>query len=142
MSQDDWVNASEIHQVAYCPQKLAFARRGKKIAQPEAAVLARQLERGNQYHQQAAEAALAQTGSKRCYIATYALGPNHPTTQHLREWRDRSLRKSFAGRCLVEVYYLVSPLLILLFWRQTWFARLTQRLVIRFDQRWVSKHER
>lgn len=49
---------------------------------------------------------------RRCFLATEMYGPQAPRTQALRDWRDRVLIPSGAGRVLVRIYYATSPLLV------------------------------
>lgn len=45
----------------------------------------------------------------KCFIASAVFGPTSPEVLALREFRDRRLMKSAAGRALVEAYYRLSP---------------------------------
>ena len=55
----------------------------------------------------------ASSNSSGCYIATMAYGDyDHPKVVILRDFRDRLLIKSSAGRCFVKIYYLLSPKLV------------------------------
>jgi len=49
------------------------------------------------------------TGGKPCFIATAVHGADSPEVRLLRSFRDRELKKFFAGRKLVALYETVSP---------------------------------
>lgn len=61
-------------------------------------------ERGRREH-----AAFERQGDSRCFVASWALGPEHWATEELRRFRDRSLMGSRLGRALVAFYYKSSP---------------------------------
>lgn len=44
-----------------------------------------------------------------CFCASLAWGPEAPETNLLRRFRDRILRRTAAGRCLIRVYYRAAP---------------------------------
>jgi hypothetical protein len=45
-----------------------------------------------------------------CFVVTATLGdPNHPTVLLLRSFRDRHLRQTRVGQCVVDWYYLHGP---------------------------------
>jgi hypothetical protein len=50
-----------------------------------------------------------------CYIATHVFGSYSSEVVFLRNWRDRTLSTYFLGRCIVSIYYSISPLLIKVF---------------------------
>ena len=50
-----------------------------------------------------------------CYIATMAYGDyDHPQVLALRKYRDQILSSSFLGRKFIQLYYIVSPKLVLI----------------------------
>jgi hypothetical protein len=51
--------------------------------------------------------------SKKCYIATFALGENSLVTNDLRLFKKNVLNKSTSGRFFIEKYYYFSPNLVL-----------------------------
>lgn len=51
-------------------------------------------------------------GDRRCFVASWALGPDDEDTERLRRWRDERLLGSAPGRLARDVYYAVSPVLI------------------------------
>lgn len=65
----------------------------------------------------------------RCFVATMAYGIDAPETNHLRDWRDRVLMQSAAGRVLVAVYYWLSPSLVFVAKRSPVVKRLAVSLV-------------
>ncbi len=50
-----------------------------------------------------------------CYIATHVFGSHSSEVAFLRNWRDRTLNTNSFGRCIVNSYYSLSPLLIKVF---------------------------
>lgn len=48
----------------------------------------------------------------RCFVASFALGHDHPGTETLREFRDEFLLPCGPGRRLVSLYYRLSPPLV------------------------------
>src|SRR5437867_9057807 len=45
-----------------------------------------------------------------CFCASLAWGPEAPETDLLRAFRDRILRRSATGRCLIRLYYRTAPM--------------------------------
>lgn len=101
------VSASEVGKVAWCPHGASLIAQGVK---PDARHEIR-TKRGTASHQRLTQEVLA-SQDKRCFIASYAFGVNHPMTCILRSWRDRSLSASPAGRAFIALYYRISPPLI------------------------------
>lgn len=109
MKDEPYVSASEIGKTAWCPHGASLLARGAK---PDARHFER-TNRGTASHERLTEEVRATQGrDKRCFVATYALGTNHPTTNRLRAWRDDFLLQHSAGRLFVTGYYLLSPRLI------------------------------
>lgn len=50
-----------------------------------------------------------QIDSKSCFIATYAYGEVHPTTEKLRVFKKNVLANSSPGRKFISLYYSLSP---------------------------------
>lgn len=125
------VNASDVGKAAYCPHALSLQSRSS--AKPGEAAI-----RGTQAHDDLNHY-LLNGGDKRCFVATYALGEQHPTTHALRVWRDRALKPYVCGRLLVATYYWVSPLLISLAGSRPWCKRVAAKLVQGFARRVVTR---
>lgn len=51
------------------------------------------------------------TRDSRCFVASAVYGPDSPSTEELRVFRDERLMPSPAGRSLVRTYYRFSPAL-------------------------------
>jgi ssDNA-binding Zn-finger/Zn-ribbon topoisomerase 1 len=115
-----WVNASSIGEAEFCPQSFYLRRSGEK---PNAQAKA-QMQRGNLQHARV-------SSDRRCYIATYAFGEDHPIVEGLRRWRDRVLMKSWYGRVFVSCYYTISPLLICTIGKFSAFNWISRRLIIK-----------
>jgi len=68
-----------------------------------------------------------------CYIATMAYGDyDHPQVMILREFRDKTLSKSFLGRSFIKFYYATSPHLVKLLKNQKYINKLIRNLLDRF----------
>lgn len=64
------------------------------------------------------------TQSSGCYIATAVYGSyDCPEVWVLRRYRDNILAKSVWGRTFVHVYYAVSPTIVKMFGRTSWFNK-------------------
>ena len=123
-----WVNASEVGSASYCPKALEYRHRGVRPTRQ-----AQQKQRkGNVHHARETKAAYQQQRQqdKRCFVASYALGQDHPVTQSLRDWRDESLKQTAAGRAFVRIYYLVSPLLIRALGQSKLFRKISKEAVL------------
>lgn len=103
------VSASELSQMGACERLVLFeAKYGKRMSrcQQEA------IERGRKEHAKffrdgVRSRADAETSLSApwCFCASLAWGPEAPETDLLRRFRDRILRRSAAGRCLIRLYY-------------------------------------
>ena len=60
-----------------------------------------------------------------CYIATAVYGSyDCPEVWTLRRYRDNKLAKTWYGRMFIHVYYMVSPIIVAIFGKKTWFKRI------------------
>ena len=65
-----------------------------------------------------------------CYVATCVYGSyDCPEVWVLRRYRDNTLDNNFFGRCFIKVYYALSPNLVKLFGKQSWFVRTSKSLL-------------
>ena len=107
------VSASELSQMGACERLVLFeAKYGKRMSrcQQEA------VERGRREHAKffrdgVRSRADVQTSLSApwCFCASLAWGPKAPETDLLRRFRDRILRRSSAGRGLIQLYYRTAP---------------------------------
>jgi len=65
-----------------------------------------------------------------CYIATAVYGSyNCPQVWTLRRYRDNTLRRTWHGRIFIRLYYGISPTIVKVFGKKSWFNRIfKQRL--------------
>lgn len=100
------VSASALAQMGVCERLVVFEHfEGKRPT----AVQRVALERGLRAHRQFASESASEAARKgRCFIATHVFGEG-PETQVLRRFRDRFLRPTRAGRCLILAYYRLAP---------------------------------
>ena len=107
------VSASELSQMGACERLVLFeAKYGKRMSrcQQEAT------ERGRREHakffidgvrsQADVETSLSQPW---CFCASLVWGSEAPETDLLRRFRDKILRRSAVGRCLIQLYYRTAP---------------------------------
>jgi hypothetical protein len=99
-----WVSASDIGRAEYCSHYLEHKYKGSKVSLSAQTARAK----GNTSH----EAFNRQAEDKRCFIASHLYGPEDRRTIQLRRYRDQTLRKYFAGRVFIAVYYKLSPTLV------------------------------
>lgn len=60
-------------------------------------------------------------GKSGCYIATMAYGDyNHPQVIELRNFRDNVLSKNYVGRAFIQIYYAISPRLVMFLKNNIW----------------------
>ncbi len=129
----DEVRASDVGKVRYCPYTLVNARRGTAT---NAAAITR-TKAGTARHDEVGQMAVnAQAAAdRRCFVASYALGPDHPVTARLRRFRDQRLLRAPGGRVVVVAYYWLSPLLIRVLGSRPWFFMASRRMVVRLARR-------
>lgn len=102
----DAVSASALSQMGVCERLVVFEHHeGKRPTPAQKAALKRGLRAHRQF---ASEGASEVPRRGRCFIATHVFGEG-PETQVLRRLRDRCLRPTRAGRCLILFYYRLAP---------------------------------
>jgi hypothetical protein len=103
------VSASKIGKMAWCPHGGSLQENG---VQPNSYGKMK-AKSGTASHDNLTTAVCEhQEQDRRCFVASYALGPDHLVTQQLRDWRDSQLKPRRAGRFVIAVYYALSPLAI------------------------------
>lgn len=135
------VSASALSQMGVCERLVVFEHFEGKRPTPEQRVA---LQRGLRAHRQfASEGETKAARRGRCFIATHVFGEG-PETQVLRRFRDRYLRPTHAGRCLILAYYRLAPTVCRAM--QRWpvtrsAAKAAIRPLIWFATRLLSNHE-
>lgn len=114
MSKKVRIAASQIGQAAWCGHaaslrhKAAIERKRSGKPQERSDLMVQ----GDLAHQKLTRAVERANRDKRCFVASYALGQEHPATHSLRVWRESTLLNSAAGRGFVKAYYAASPVVI------------------------------
>ena len=100
------VSASALSQMGVCERLVVFEHfEGKRPTPAQKAAL----QRGVRAHRQFASESESEAARRgRCFIATHVFGEGQET-QVLRRFRDRYLRPTRAGRCLILAYYRLAP---------------------------------
>lgn len=140
MSKKIRVTASDIGSVAWCPHSASIQNIAKKDKNIAGLIITNQPLRkeGIRSHQKVTKQAIKASSDKRCFVASYALGEDHPATESLRIWRDRILLKSIFGRLFIKAYYLTSPPLIFMFGHSKLFNKISKKLVLRLSRRFAG----
>lgn len=76
----------------------------------------------------------ARRGAKDgCYIATSVYGSyDCPEVWTLRRFRDSKLATNFLGTLFIKAYYFISPMLVRLFAKQSWFQNFWKKRLDKF----------
>lgn len=122
------VTASDIGKAAFCPHAMSLSKQRAGYASPSAES---SMENGSILHEDLTDRVMG-TRDSRCYVATYAFGESHPTTEKLRSWRDAELIPHWWGRALVKAYYKASPFLVQACRGNPRFGRIVKAIVSRF----------
>ncbi|AEF88862.1 hypothetical protein DelCs14_1842 [Delftia sp. Cs1-4] len=124
-----YVSASEIAAMGMCERRMVLEHRhGRRLSagQHEAVLRGRRLHAAFDAQAEAGQAGLR----GRCFIATQVFGSTAPQTSVLRRYRDRVLRASAPGRCLIAWYYRAAPRVCAWLARHPW-ARVPVRQGLR-----------
>lgn len=75
-------------------------------------------------------------GGGGCYVATAVYGSyDCPEVWVLRRWRDTMLASTRRGRTFIRGYYAISPTVVRLVGKRTWFVRIAKTPLDRLVQR-------
>jgi hypothetical protein len=121
------VSATELAEMGFCEKRILLARfHGELTTAPER----ERIRRGHLAHQRYYEQGLAAASyDRRCFIATCVFGESASQTHVLRKFRDAVLLRSYSGRGLVTVYYMVAPTLCVALRRSTFLLKVTRMLL-------------
>jgi hypothetical protein len=123
----DAVSASALSQMGVCERLVVFEHQdGKRPTAGQRAALQRGLRAHRQF---ASEGASEAARRGRCFIAMHVFGEG-TETQVLRRFRDRYLRPTRAGRCLILIYYRVAPTVCQAMERWPWLQRVVRNALL------------
>lgn len=75
----------------------------------------------------------ANENKQGCYVATCVYGSyDCPEVWTLRRFRDKTLYKSFMGKCFIKIYYFVSPKVVRLLGETDWFRNFCKKKLDKF----------
>jgi len=127
------IPVTEFAKMGYCETQLVLNKKHKNEGQSYRDQAA--ISRGNKEHD-AFDARVKKqhipyqaANDKRCFVASCVYGQEHPKTERLRRFRDRSLLPTSTGRALVKLYYSVSPKVLPLLEKHRVLKRITTYLL-------------
>lgn len=130
---DEVTTASELAQMGVCECQVELCERLGERRTSEQEVAAREGTRAHErFHQDAMRSSRRVETSepdRRCFIATAVFGEAEET-RILREFRDRTLLVTWAGRLIVAAYYRVSPPLATYLNRNRFASRVVRNMLI------------
>lgn len=141
------VRATDLAEMGFCEQKVRLkAIHGEVDTRSSAAAKNAGKEEHVRFHTQVTQHHNQVRGSgaqdKRCFVATSLYGPADPRTQQLRQFRDASLLPSRAGRSVVQLYYRVSPSIVVTLQRHPWMRPVARRILDFIRHRIVPTHSK
>lgn len=112
------ISVTDLSEHAFCKRKAYYNNslsQAEKLSQNKY-ILEKQ-KAGIQAHAKMEKCAYANKNAQaqtdnRCFVASWACGPNHKATNILRAYRDQKLLTNTFGRAFVHIYYFLSPILI------------------------------
>lgn len=125
---------SDLAEVATCQRRVYLkAKYGQK--ETNAQTMAKK--RGIVLHEKAYQQKRPDSKSqdKRCYIATSIYGIDANETQTLRDFRDNTMMKTSVGRCLISMYYNISPHIVKLSNGKPWMITVSRLILNKFVRR-------
>lgn len=103
------ISAGELAEMGLCEKKIHL----RQLLGPRQVCPQRKVARLEGVVAHAAMHAASTKESKRqCFIATSIYGVDAPETDCLRSFRDTHLNPHWWGKCLVTLYYRVSPMIV------------------------------
>jgi hypothetical protein len=107
MKKQKSISATDLAKLGVCEHQALHRANGTPVKRSRASNKA--VNRGNKIHKEHENNTQKYQKDQRCFIASELYGPTANETEFLREWRDRVLQSSWWGRCLIQIYYSVSP---------------------------------
>lgn len=124
------ISASQLAEMGFCEVKVRLKEQHGDQDTTESAA---RREEGKRQHERMHVAAMTHhnrpTADRRCFIATAVYGGEDPRTEQLRQFRDRVLMRTGAGRTLVRLYYWVSPFVALTAKSSPWLKTALKRML-------------
>lgn len=107
------LSATDLAELGRCERQAMYRyhKHAERVHPALAVARRRGIAEHDRRHQEVISSRSDATRSDRgpCFIASAIYGPYAWQTEVLRDWRDRALLPTRAGRILVGIYYRVSP---------------------------------